>query len=68
VPIVINEEFKEVSEDSIPFIQPAANIIESKDNSKANVFIFAAFADNCMGILYSNLTRTFPFMSLKGNV
>ncbi len=68
VPIVINEEFDKASEDSIPFIRPAANIIESDTNSKANLFIFAAFADKRMGIIYSNLTGTFSFMSLKENV
>jgi hypothetical protein len=34
----------------------------------ANIFIFAAFADIRTGILYSDLTGTFPFMSLEGNV
>jgi hypothetical protein len=34
----------------------------------ANVFIFAAFADKMTGILYPNLTGTFPFMPLEGNV
>ncbi len=68
VPIVINKEFDKASKDSIPVIRPAANIVESDNNSKANVFIFAAFADKRMGILYSDLTGTFPFMSLEGNV
>jgi hypothetical protein len=45
-----------------------ANIIESDDDSPTNVFVFAAFADKNTGIIYSDLTRTFPFMSLEGNV
>jgi hypothetical protein len=54
----------------MPFVQPStnANIIESNDNSTANVFIFVAFADKRTGILYSNLISTFLFMSLEGNV
>jgi hypothetical protein len=32
------------------------------------VFVFAAFADKQKGTLYSDLTSTFPFMSLEGNV
>ncbi len=31
-------------------------------------FCFAAFADKRTGILYNNLTGTFPFVSLEGNV
>ncbi len=56
--------------DEIPFVWPAinANVIEFNDNSIANVFIFAAFADKRTGILYSDLTGTFLFMSLEGNV
>jgi hypothetical protein len=34
----------------------------------ANVFIFAAFADKQTGTLYSDITGTFPFMSLEGNI
>jgi hypothetical protein len=68
VPVVINKEFDKVSEDSIPFVRPAANIIESNNDSEANIFIFAAFADKRTGMLYSNLTGTFPFISLEGNV
>jgi hypothetical protein len=63
------------SEDSIPMppqIQNKktnqANIIESNNDSDANIFVFAAFADKRTGTLYSNLTGTLPFMSLEGNV
>ncbi len=58
------------SADKILFVQPLtnANVIESNNKSIANVFIFAAFSDNRTGILCSDLTGTFPFMSLEGNV
>jgi hypothetical protein len=46
-----------------------ANMIEDEDTSSdTNMFCFAAFADKRDGILYNNLTRMFPFMSLEGNV
>jgi hypothetical protein len=46
-----------------------ANIIDG-DNSprKANLFCYAAFADEHTGTLYNNLTGLFPFQSLKGYV
>jgi hypothetical protein len=68
--ISIDKKIDNDSEDSIPFVQPStiANVIESNDDSTANVFIFAAFADKRTGVLYSNLTGTFPFMSLERNV
>jgi hypothetical protein len=56
------------SEDRIPIHVPHANVIESDDDSNGNVFVFAAFADKQNGTLYSDLTGTFPFMSLEGNV
>jgi hypothetical protein len=68
--ISIDNKIGNDSEDGMPFDQPStnANVIESDDESTANVFIFAAFADKRTGILYSNLTGTFLFMSLEGNV
>ncbi len=49
---------------------PGPNVIESNDISanKANLFCFMAFADKRTGTPYNNLTSTFPFMLLKGNV
>jgi hypothetical protein len=67
VSVIINNASNEVLEDSIPFVCPARNIIESDDDSDTNVFIFGAFADKRMGTLYLDLTGTFPFMSLEGN-
>jgi hypothetical protein len=56
------------SEDSIPIHVPHVNVIESDDNSNGNVFVFVAFADKQNGTLYFDLTGTFLFMSLEGNV
>ncbi len=45
-----------------------ANIIESDDDSEANIFVFAAFVDKRTGTLYSNLIGAFLFMSLECNM
>ncbi len=68
--ISFDNKIDDDSEDSMPFVRPStnANVIESDNDSTANVFIFAAFADKRTGILYFNLTSTFPFMSLEENV
>jgi hypothetical protein len=45
------------------------NIIADNNNeSIANVFCFGAFADKNSGILYQDLTGSFPFMSYNGSV
>ena len=36
--------------------------------SIANVFCFGAFADKVSGVVYNDLTRNFPFMSIDGSV
>jgi hypothetical protein len=56
------------SEDNIPIHVPHINIIGSDDDSNGNVFVFVAFANKRNGTLYSDLTGTFPFISLEGNV
>ena len=43
-------------------------IIKDDDSSVGNIFCFAAFADKRTGVLYNDLTRSFPYMSLEGNV
>ncbi len=43
-------------------------IVEDKDSSIGNIFCFGAFADKQTGILYNDLTGSFPYMSLEGNV
>jgi hypothetical protein len=43
-------------------------IVNNKDSSVGNMFCFSAFADKRTGILYNDLTGSFPYMSLKGNV
>ena len=46
-----------------------ANIIEDDDTPPAgNIFCFGAFADKQTGVMYNDLTGSFPFMSLAGNV
>jgi hypothetical protein len=58
-----------ISSNIIPVHDTHPNIIEDDDESDGgNVFVFAAFADKCIGTLYSDLTRAFPFMSLEENV
>ena len=41
---------------------------EEDDASISNVFCFGAFADKQSGVMYNNLTKNFPFMSLDGSV
>jgi hypothetical protein len=54
------------------FFQPVEgqpNIIANDgDDSIANIFCSAAFADKFSGVVYSDLTRNFPFMLFDGNV
>jgi hypothetical protein len=58
----------DTSQGSHPSRPPTANFIEPDGDTAVNVFCFSAFADKRTGILYSDLTGTFPFMSLEGNV
>ncbi len=44
------------------------NVIDKNDSSIGNIFCFGAFADKQTGILYNDLTRSFPYMSLEGIV
>jgi hypothetical protein len=48
------------------------NVIEDDDMvnmmTNANLYCFSAFADKHTGMIYNDLTGTFPFMSLEGNV
>ncbi len=50
--------------------QPCPNLIMlDEDNvTIANIFCFGAFADKTSGIIYHDLTRLFPFISLDGSV
>jgi hypothetical protein len=76
LPIVLN---KIDNPDDIPIVLLADNDSDSdfpdaippthaNDEESDNVFVFAAFADIHTGILYIDLTGTFRFMSLEGNV
>ena len=56
----------------VGFFQPHDRIpniiIDDDDDSVANIFCSAAFADKFSGVVYSDLTGNFPFMSFDGNV
>ncbi len=43
-------------------------IVEDDDSSVGNIFCFTAFADKRTGVLYNDLTGSFPYMSLEGKV
>ncbi len=43
-------------------------IADDGDDSIANIFCSAAFANKFSGVVYSDLTGNFPFMSFNGNV
>ena len=43
-------------------------IIKDDDSSVGNIFCFTAFAEQRTGVLYNDLTRLFPYMSMEGNV
>ena len=43
-------------------------IIEDDGSSEEKIYFFAAFADKRTGVLYNDLTGSFPYMSLEGNV
>ena len=66
-----DSEMDDISEPSIqagPSNHGPAFIIEDDDSSAGNIFCFAAFADKRTGVLYNDLTGSFPYMSLEGNV
>jgi hypothetical protein len=50
--------------------QPRPNLImmDEDDITIANIFCFGAFADKTSGIVYHDLTGSFPFISLAGSV
>ena len=51
------------------YFQNVPHVIDDdEDASIANVFCSAAFADKVSGVVYSDLTGNFPFMSFDGNV
>ncbi len=50
-------------------IDNGPNYIADKENSTdSNIFCFSAFADKRSGIIYNDLTGSFPCMSLQGNI
>ncbi len=58
------------SENSLPGNndQHPTLIMDDSEGSIANVFGFGVFADKNNGIVYHDLTGSFPFMSLDGSV
>ena len=42
--------------------------MDNEDATIANVFFFGAFADKTSGIVYNDLTGSFPFVLLEGSV
>ena len=44
------------------------NVIVDDDESIANVFCYGAFADKRSGVVYNDLTGSFPFVSYDGSV
>ncbi len=43
-------------------------IANDDDRTNSNIFCFGAFADKRSRIIYNDLTGSFPYMSLQGNV
>jgi hypothetical protein len=50
------------------YAQPPNLVGNNEDESIANVFCFGAFADKNSGIIYRDLTGSFPFMLLDGSI
>ncbi len=48
--------------------EPHLIISDNNDESIVNIFAFGAFADKNNGIVYHDLTGSFPFMSVDGSV
>jgi hypothetical protein len=54
--------------DDVAQPHPNLSMMDEDDVTIANIFCFGAFADKTSGIVYHNLTRLFPFISLDGSV
>ena len=71
-PIAFDDSWvDDISEPSVHeglFNQGPLVIIEDDNSSVGNIVCFAAFADKRTGVLYNDLTGSFSYMSLKGNV
>ncbi len=60
---------EQMSEQVVEHNAQRPNLIsEDEDKSIANMFCFGAFADKNSGIVYHDLTESFPYMSLDGSV
>jgi hypothetical protein len=50
-------------------VQPGPNVIaDDGDESMANIFCFGAFTNKNSGIIYHDLTGSFPFMSFNSSI
>jgi hypothetical protein len=43
-------------------------IADDDDSTYSNIFCFGAFVDKRSGVVHNNITGSFPYMSLQGNV
>ena len=70
VPNVIDIPYVPVIADTrlMPNTDKPNIIMDDSDESIANVFCFGAFADKTSGLVYHDLTGSFPFMSFDGSV
>ena len=48
--------------------QPNLIRMEDDDTTMANIFCFDKFADKTSGIVYNDLTGSFPFVLLEGSI
>jgi hypothetical protein len=61
--LLIKKQLRPIHATNLP------NLIgDNGDESIANVFCFGAFTDKNSGIVYHDLTGSFPFMSYNGSV
>ncbi len=60
LPLFDNEPLQHLTQPTV--------IVDDDDASGANIFCFGAFADRTSGIVYHDLTGSFPFMSYDGSV
>ncbi len=66
VPVIL--PFDNAHPDYQPIPSGPNLIADDEDQSIANIFCFGAFADKQSGIVYHDLTGSFPFMSFDGSV
>jgi hypothetical protein len=65
---IINNDNKRDKFDNIANQTAYVNVIHDNDIYNSNLFCFAVFADKPTGTMYNDLTGSFPYMSLEGNI